>query len=60
MDEEDAAAPARWGLGRDLEPLGVGELEAYAAALETELARVKAIRQGKQAYLGDAAKLFKT
>ncbi|GAB5468807.1 MAG: hypothetical protein Kilf2KO_18370 [Rhodospirillales bacterium] len=60
MDEEERSAPARWGLGRDLEPLGVEELEAYARALTNELDRVRAASSGKKAYLGDAAKLFKT
>ncbi len=48
-----------WSLGCDLYSFGVEDLEDYAAALKAELERVEAIKAGKQAYLGDAAKLFK-
>ncbi|MBC6405853.1 MAG: DUF1192 domain-containing protein [Rhodospirillales bacterium] len=60
MDEDEIKPAKNWVLGCDLEAFGVAELEAYAQALEGELARVKATKEGKQAYLGNAAKLFKS
>ncbi len=60
MDEEEKKAIPRWTLGCDLERMGVSELNDYADALKAELARVEGMVSGKQAYLGDAAKLFKT
>ncbi len=40
--------------------LGVDELRAYIAALETEIARVKAVIAAKDAHKAAAAAFFKT
>ena len=45
---------------KNLEAMGVEELEAYLAELETELARVKAEIEGKKAYLAGAGAFFKS
>lgn len=60
MDEDETKPARHWQLGCDLERFGLEELQAYAAALKAELARVEAMANGKQAYLSDAAKLFKS
>ncbi len=60
MDEDEKKVVKQWTLGCDLYGFGVEELEAYAAALKAELERVETARAGKQSYLGDAAKLFKS
>lgn len=60
MEEEKKPAVARWTLGCDLYSFGIEELDDYAAALKAELERVEATKAGKQSYLGDAAKLFKS
>lgn len=60
MDEDEKKPTQKWSLGVDLERFGLEELEDYAAALRAELARVEAIKAGKQSYLSDAAKLFKS
>ncbi len=45
---------------KDLEVMGIEELEAYLAELETEAARVKDKIAAKKAYLSGAEGLFKT
>ncbi|MEQ8652739.1 MAG: DUF1192 domain-containing protein [Kiloniellales bacterium] len=60
MDEEEKPPPKHWILGCDLYSFGVEELDDYAAALKAELERVETTKAGKQSYLGDAAKLFKS
>ena len=45
---------------KNLEAMGVEELEAYLAELETELARVRAEIEGKKAYLAGAGAFFKS
>ena len=60
MDEEEKPKPKTWTLGCDLYSFGVEDLEDYASALKAELERVEATKAGKQAYLGDAEKLFKS
>lgn len=60
MDEDEKKPAQKWTLGSDLERYGLEELEDYAAALRTELARVEAAKAGKRSHLSDAAKLFKS
>ena len=45
---------------KNLEAMGVEELEAYLAELETELARVRAELEGKKSYLAGAGAFFKS
>ncbi len=45
---------------KDLESLGVEELEEYLAELETEAARVKQKIAAKKSYLSGADSLFKS
>ncbi len=44
---------------RNLDPLGVAELEAYIGELESEIARVRAAITAKQRLRGGADGLFK-
>lgn len=59
LDPDDLPQTARPKL-KDLEPLGVAELEDYLSALLTETERVKAKIAAKKAYLSGVAGLFKT
>ena len=45
---------------KDLEVMGVDELEAYMAELEAEVARVREKIAAKKAYLSGADSLFKS
>lgn len=44
---------------KNLEPLGIAELEAYIGELEAEIARVRAAIAAKQKLRGGADSLFK-
>lgn len=59
MDEEDLVPRRKAPAKRDLEPLGVGELEAYIAELEEEIARVRMEIGAKRKQRGGAEALFK-
>ncbi len=60
MDLEDLEPRKKQPKPKDLEPLGVEELEAYLAVLEAEAARVRDKITAKRAYLSGAAALFKS
>jgi uncharacterized small protein (DUF1192 family) len=59
MDEELPKRPAAFILGSDLERHSVGDLEALAAELERELARVRRAIAGRQDVRAKAEALFK-
>lgn len=59
MDLEDLEPRKGKAKPRDLETLGVDELEAYLAALGAEAERVRQKIAAKKAYLAGAAGLFK-
>ncbi len=59
--EEDLPTPAKKLLVSPvLDPLGVAELNAYIAALEGEISRVKLAITARQAHREAAASFFKT
>lgn len=60
MDPEDLEPRRAAAKPRDLDAMGVGELEDYLASLEAECARVKEKIAAKKAYLSGAANLFKS
>ena len=60
MDLEDLEPRKTLPKPKDLESLGVEELEAYLAELETEARRVRDKIAAKKAYLSGAAALFKS
>ena len=60
MDLEDLEPRKAITKPKDLELLGVEELEEYLAELETEAARVKEKIAAKKAYKSGAEGLFKT
>ena len=60
MDIEDLEPRKKSEKPKDLETMGVEELEAYLAELENEAVRVKAQIQQKKAYLQGADSLFKS
>lgn len=60
MDLEDLEPRKTKPKPRDLEGLGVAELEAYLDELAAETARVKEKLAAKKAYLAGAAGLFKS
>jgi uncharacterized small protein (DUF1192 family) len=59
MDPEDLEPRKKQAKLRDLEALGVGELESYIQELKEELARVEAKLAAKKAYLSGVSGLFK-
>lgn len=59
MDLEDLEPRNKKPKPRDLDTLGVDELEAYIEELRAEIARVKEKLAAKQAYLTGADSLFK-
>ncbi len=59
MDLEDLEPRKQAVKPKDLDALGVEELNDYLAALETEAARVKAKIESKQTYLAGAKSFFK-
>ena len=60
MDIEELEPRKKKAAPKNLEAMGVEELEAYLAELETELARVRAALEGKKAYLAGAGAFFKS
>ena len=60
MDIEDLEPRKAIEKPKDLDAMGVEELEAYLAELEAEAVRVRDKIAAKKAYLGGAAGLFKT
>jgi uncharacterized small protein (DUF1192 family) len=59
MDLEDLEPLKQTPKPKDLDNLGVEELEDYLAELEAEMARVRDKIETKKAYLSGAADLFK-
>lgn len=60
MDIDDLEPRKQKPKPKDLESLGVDELEEYLAELEAEAERVKAKIQAKKSYLSGADSLFKS
>jgi len=60
MDIEELEPRKKKPEPKNLEAMGVEELEAYQAELETEVARVKAELEGKKSYLVGAQAFFKS
>ena len=60
MDLEDLEPLSKKPKPKDLDNLGVEELEDYLAELEAEMARVREKLAAKKAYLSGAETLFKT
>ena len=60
MDIEDLEPRKAIEKPKDLDELGVEQLEAYLAELEGEAEMVRAKIKSKKAYLAGAAGLFKT
>ena len=60
MDLEDLEPRNKAPKPKDLDALGVEELQAYIGELEAEIARVKEKLAAKQAYLSGADSLFKS
>lgn len=59
MDPEDLEPRKAKPKPKDLEAMGIEELEAYLAELETEAQRVRDKLAAKKAYLSGADGLFK-
>jgi uncharacterized small protein (DUF1192 family) len=59
MDLEDLEPRKQQPKPKDLESMGVEELEEYLAELESEAERVREKIAAKKAYLSGAAGLFK-
>ncbi len=59
MDLEDLEPRKQQPKPKDLESMGVEELEEYLAELESEAERVREKIAAKKAYLSGAADLFK-
>ncbi len=59
MDAEDLEPRKQKPKPKDLELMGVAELEDYIADLEAEIARARAVIDGKQSHKGAAEALFK-
>jgi uncharacterized small protein (DUF1192 family) len=60
MDLDDLEPRKQKPKPRDLEAMGVDELEAYLAELEQEANRVREKIAAKKAYLSGAESLFKS
>ena len=60
MDIEDLEPRKQTPKPKDLEAMGVEELEAYLAELEAEIGRVREKIEAKKAYLQGADGLFKS
>jgi uncharacterized small protein (DUF1192 family) len=60
MDLDDLEPRKQKPKPRDLEAMGVDELEAYLAELEQEADRVREKIAAKKAYLSGAESLFKS
>jgi uncharacterized small protein (DUF1192 family) len=59
MDTDDLEPRTKKPQKRNLEPLGVAELEAYIGELRDEITRVEADIQRKKKHLSAAEGLFK-
>jgi len=59
MDDEELLPGKKPAPPKDLTLLGIAELEAYIAGLETEIARAQAEIAEKRKHGGAAAALFK-
>lgn len=60
MDAEDLEPRTKRAKLRDLDAMGVKELEDYIVELKGEIERVEAKIEAKKAHLSGAAGLFKT
>ncbi len=60
MDIEELEPRKKEPEPKNLEAMGVEELEAYQAELEAEVARVRAELEGKKSYLAGAQAFFKS
>jgi len=60
MDLEDLEPRKQTPKPKDLDTLGVEELETYIEELEAEIARVKEKLAAKKSYLSGADSLFKS
>ncbi len=60
MDLDELEPQKKKTAPKDLDALGVEQLEAYLAELETEAARVRAKLAEKKAYLTGAQAFFKS
>ncbi len=60
MDEDDLEPQKRKPAPKNLEPMGVEELEDYLAELDAEMVRVRAELESKKAYLTGAQAFFKS
>jgi uncharacterized small protein (DUF1192 family) len=60
LDEDSAVGPKKLLVPPVLDMLGVDELNAYIAALEAEILRVKQAIAAKRAHRDAAAAFFKT
>ncbi len=60
MDIEELEPRKKKPEPKNLEAMGVEELEAYLAELDTALARVKTEIEGKQSYLAGAGAFVKS
>jgi uncharacterized small protein (DUF1192 family) len=60
MDIEELEPQKKKPQPKDLDAMGVEELEDYLAELEAEAARVKAKIESKKSYLAGAADFFKS
>ncbi|MFQ5775435.1 MAG: DUF1192 domain-containing protein [Kiloniellaceae bacterium] len=58
MDIEDLEPRNQRPKPKDLDAMGVSELEAYLAELEAEVARVKEKIESKKSYLDTAGEVF--
>lgn len=59
FEDEDLAAQKKPAKKKDLTPLSIAELEAYIAAMEDEIVRVRAEIVAKRKQRGGAESLFK-
>lgn len=60
MDIEELEPQKKKPEPRNLEVMGVEELEAYLAELDSEMARVRAELESKKSYLAGAEAFFKS
>ena len=59
MDDEEARPRQKRIASVDLDPMSIGEMDDYIAALEAEIARVRANIASKQKHRSGADALFK-
>ncbi|MBB3065302.1 MULTISPECIES: DUF1192 domain-containing protein [Limibacillus] len=60
MDSDDLEPRAKKAILKDLEIMGVAELEDYIAGLRSEIERAQAVIDRKQSHRGTAESLFKS